>query len=262
MTRYFLDTTAHVECWAGEQTSKDELHELLQSRAHATSTHALREWKRIVEGVAADVLNAIKRQPASLSDVFARLSQGWGREANQRLRVLSMIAGGSNTLSLVDLEIRADALIRFESDTLFRWYVDDVRDASECGLARNEVRADTAGRFALVNPVTDREECRKSDDICRQADDLGTKVDGLNAAAAALQASTDEGHRKMGNAAERAARNAAQRKGQVCYQKLGDVSIALECLPGEVILTTDRAFDHIGPALGLDVLRLEPTVRP
>lgn len=244
----------------GGSEQQEFVRETLGTESHATSTHALREWRHIVEGGAADILNAIRRRPPSLAAVFSALSQGWGRSTGHRLRVLSHISGGETAIDLDLMQIRAGQLLRFGADELFRHQVDDVRDGSECGLARNVVRGDKAGALELVNPVTGSDRCKKTDAICRQADDLEAKKDRLILVAGALSASTP--HRKMAKAASDAARDPLLRKGKVCYGLLGDVSIALEAAADETILTTDRSFDVMGPALGLSVTRFDATEPP
>ena len=94
MTRYYLDTSAHIERWAGEASVKDEIKTLLGEEAHATSTHARREWKHIVEGGAAEILNAYD-DGDDIASMLARLSNaGYGRAPGQALRVLSMLTAG------------------------------------------------------------------------------------------------------------------------------------------------------------------------
>jgi hypothetical protein len=205
-------------------------------------------------------LNALRTRPSSLSDIFARLSQGWGRTAGHRLRVLSLIAAGETSIDTALMEIRAQGLIRYQADEMFHAQIDTVRDGSECGLARNVVRADESGGLEFVHPATGSEWCKKTDTICRQDDDLGSKEQRLRAAGHALQASA--AHRPFGDAAVLAADKPTERKGKQCFAKLGDVSIALECDPAEVILTTDSSFEVMATSLGFTVERFKPTAPP
>ena len=66
----------------------------------------------------------------------------------------------------------------------------------------------------------------------------------------------------MGQLAISVLKRPQDRKGKNCWGKLGDVSIAVECARDEVLLTTDRSFDTICPALGLTHLRLAATTAP
>jgi hypothetical protein len=260
VTRYFLDTTAHIERWTGDSVRQDEVRRALGTRMHATSSHALREWRHIIEGACVDFLNVLRDvRPKTFGEVFPRLSQGWGREQGHRLRVMGLIAGdGPFDPDL--MEIRAETLLRYEADELFKDHIDDVRDGSQCGLARNVVRQDSKGRLEYVNPATGSEWCRKSDTICIQDEDLGTKAAQLEDAGKALVASPS--HKAMGEAARKAVKDPKERKGKVCFTKLADTSIALECKLKETILTTDKSFEVLGPALGIGVKRFAPTPMP
>jgi hypothetical protein len=261
LTRYFLDTTAHIERWAGDRSRQERVRGALTDDGHVTSTHALREWKHIIEGATADVLNALAGGAGSLPEVFAALSQGWGRSTGQRLRVLSMLAAGEDPLDAEVVQIRAQALLRYKSLALFHHQINEVRDSSQCGLARNRVFV-RRNRRELLNPQTGRLRCKKTDTICRQDHALGDCVTALRAASQALLKSSDAGHRKMGKVGQTAAAKSPERKGKNCYGSLGDISIALEVQNDEVVLTTDRSFEVMAPALGIAVERFNPTFPP
>jgi hypothetical protein len=261
LPRYFLDTTAHIERWAGDKTRQECVRGLLADDRHLTSTHALREWKHIIEGATADVLNALADGAGTMSEVLARLSQGWGRSTGQRLRVLSILAAGDEALDAELVEMRAQSLLRYRSHALFHHQIDEVRDSSECGLARNRV-VSHKGKRELLNPDTNKDRCKKTDTICRQDAALGAKVTELESAADALSKSSESSHRKMAQVAKAAVAKASERKGKNCYGSLGDISMALEVDGDEVVLTTDRSFEVMAPALGIAVERFNPTPPP
>lgn len=261
MTRFYLDTTAQLERWTGDQPTREAFRSCLRDGTHATSSHVRREWRYIVEGGCIDVLNALDGATHDLGSLFARLSQGWGRKAGQRLRVLSLVTGNEQDIDAGAVETRVRALLRYQSRVYFHSQVDDVRDGSECGLAENVV-ASKGGKLVFVNPSTSRERCQKNDVICRQDSDLENKRDRLRMASDALVASTDANHRRSGRVGHDAVRTARDRKGQNCYRYLGDISIALECGQDEVLLTTDRSFEVMAPALGIQVRRLPQTPGP
>lgn len=228
---------------------------------HATSTHAQREWTRIVLQGAADILNALAAgRPSAWADLFARLSDGYRRAPAQRLRVLSMIAGGDTTmLEPATLEIRARRLIRFQAREMFLNRIGHLRNGSQCALTANVVDRDASGKYVLTNRLLGREHCRKNEGVCAQREDLEFKKERLRAASEALVRSASESHQKDGKAGLRAAIDPASRTGQNCYQKLGDLSIALECQADEVLLTTDSSFEVMAPVLGLTVRKLSST---
>lgn len=262
MTRHFLDTTAHVERWMGAHEQQHHVRAALAGETHATSSHARREWRYIVEGATVDILNALRRGSGTLGQVFASLSQGWGRSTGHRLRVLSLITASETAVDREMMELRAQALIRYQSEMLFTAAIDIVRDGSDCGLARNVVRQKSNGDWEYVNTATGSERCKKTDAICLQDDDLGNKTAALADAADALAGSTDAAHRAMAKAAVKAVVDPPSRKGKACYGLLGDVSLALEVEPGETVLTTDRSFEVMAPSLGLTVDRFAATPPP
>lgn len=255
MTRYYLDTSAHIERWAGERALKEQVASLLSDHAHATSTHVLREWKRIVEGGAADILNAYDEGDRDLPSLLARLSQGYGRSPGQALRVLSMLVAGEKVDGAVSS--RARLYMRTLARKLFERQINVIRDGSDCALARNEPVEDGEGRWTLVH------RCKKTDEICRQVDFIGGQEDRARAAGEALVQQSDRSQdKKMGQTVLAGLKAPMDRKGVNCYGKTGDVSIALECGGDETLLTTDKSFDVIGPALGLAVHRLGATSPP
>lgn len=257
MTRYYLDTTAHLERHAGDRDRREAVKSRLGDDRHASSTHVLREWRHIVEGAAIDILNALSAGDNDASSLWARLSQGYGRAPGQRLRVLAMLSGQS--LDLDTLRLRAEVFLRSGADELFRHRLDEVRDASECGLAREDASLDSHGRWTL------RRMCKKTECVCVQPQLLEDRRDDVSAIGAALR--NDARFRQMGRLAEKvmASQDPLERKGKNCWGAGGvggDISIALECAPNETLLTTDASFDVIGPELGIQVERIAPTPPP
>src|SRR5205823_2877705 len=126
--------------------------------------------------------------------------------------------------------------------------IDDVRDGSECGLARNQVFQDSRGRWLLVD------RCKKTDRICREDQFL---EDHRARASTAAEALADRAPRasdkKMGKTMVGMLSRPPDRKGKNCYWHTGDIAIALECASDEVLLTTDQSFDTICASLGLRV---------
>lgn len=257
MTRYYLDTTAHLERHAGSAEVQREVARLLGDEEHATSTHVYREWKRIVDGGATDIVNAL-RSAEGMKDVYARLAQGRGRSPGQRLRVLSMLAGGESTTET--LGIRARTFLRVQSRALFEARLSDIRDGSACGLAR-EVPRQREGRWEL------KTMCKKGECDCRQDEFLEEQQPRPDQAAAALDHSDARpADRKMGRTATKilASGKPLDRKGKNCYGGTlgGDISIALECAADETLLSTDESFGFICRALGLQHHRLSATPPP
>jgi hypothetical protein len=228
---------------------------LLGKRKHATSTHVYREWKRIVDAGCADVLNVLRDDPTDVDEVLARLSAGFGRSAAQSLRVLNLVSAGQGLDAT--LEIRARAFLRYRSRNLFHHNIGTVRDGSECGLARNEVQQDSSGHWQLID------RCKKTDEICREDEFLGDEATRADAAARALvDKSEREPDRKMGRAMLKMLPVPRDRKGKNCYWQTGDIAIALECDADETLLTTDRSFEVICPAIHRRVHRLKSTSPP
>jgi len=152
------------------------------------------------------------------------------------------------------LELRARAYLRYRARKLFHRGIDVVRNGSDCGLAKNVAYQDEKGHWSLVA------RCTKDEQICRQDDFLGGEQSRAEAAANGLIASAErDADKKMGHTMLKMLPVPRDRKGRNCWGYTGDISIALECDPEEVLLTTDRSFEAIVPALGLRVHRLKAT---
>jgi len=253
---YYLDTTAHLERHGGEQQVRDEIESRLGTEQHATSTHVEREWKRIVHGAAADILNAIK-DAGSLQDVRAKLRQCYGRVATQRWLVYDMLVEDQHC-SIEELERRARRALRTTFTAIFTDRV-TVRDGSRCGIAPRAVIEDDNGwRF----PGT----CQKTESICDQVSFLRARPEQVFDAANALLNSPRDNDKKMGHhTIQRMELADSELKGQNCYGSNGvggDISIALECGADETLLTTDHSFDLICPAIGAQHQRINATRMP
>jgi hypothetical protein len=260
VTRFFIDTTIHLERWAGEKSVREEIGDIFSSSTgRATSTHVQREWKRIVEGTAAEISNILRTKPTNIQELCAKLSTGYGRVQAQRFLVLGIIIGPEQRFDIDTMAISANRLMRFQARVMFEADIDEIRDESACALARNKVVIRPDGQYVFTNPELGRPTCKKSDEVCEQTEYLQRRLDRVKSAGVALTQSKREPDRKMGNAALRAVSDRTKRKGQNCYQKLGDISIALECRPDEVLLTTDRSFEVMAPAIGIQVQRLSGT---
>ncbi|HET7483816.1 MAG TPA: hypothetical protein VFJ64_00400 [Solirubrobacterales bacterium] len=257
MTNYYLDTTALIERWAGEARVREEILALLDGGDHATSSHVRREWKRIIDGTAADVLNAIRDGQDDFGSIFARLAQGWGRQPGQRLRVLAMLANQLRNSSPVELQLRAQQILRCGSKQMFMHHIQEVRDGSECGLAKNEVRRGRDGRYALID------RCKRTDEICRQDQYVQDELPRWEGASQGLvDHSNRPSDQNMGKLGLELAASSAKRKGRNCYDKTGDISISLECDPDEVLLTTDQSFESMATKTGMSVKRIKATSPP
>jgi hypothetical protein len=257
VTDYYLDTTALVERWTGEAEVRDEIVALLDGGKHATSSHVQREWKRIIDGTVADVLNAIRDGQDDLGDVFARLSQGWGRQPGQRLRVLAMLANQLRDSSPTELRLRALQLLRCGSAQMFAHHVQEVRNGSDCGLAKNEVRRGRDGRYSLVD------KCQRKEEICRQDQYIEDDVAAWQSASKGLvEHSSRSSDQNMGKLGLQLVTEPAKRKGKNCYGRTGDISIALECRPDETLLTTDASFEAMAKEAEITVRRVGATSPP
>jgi hypothetical protein len=252
LTSYHLDTSAQVERWFGASEPRGRIERLLsEGEAHSTSTHVRREWKRIVDQSAAEILNTATSE--HLEDDLPRLAQGFGREPNRRQLVLFCLAAEGDW-TRDEIRLRAQHMLDFRSEEMFEEGLSAVRDNSQCGLARKEASRDRLGTYGIQTT------CRKGDRICRQVDSIEDKLPAWSAGAQKLSEASD--YEDMGKTALEMARVKAEREGRNCYGRTGDLSIALECDDGETILATDASFDVIGPAIGRAVKRIPPTQPP
>ncbi len=247
MPRFFLDTSAHIERNWGRADARDRLSGLLSNDRHATSTHVQREWKGIVEASTVAILNEV-REARDRPDLVARLKRGFGRTPVHRWMVFEAIVGSASDLG--EIELRAQTFLRSRSIALFMAGLDEVRDGSECQLAREQAKQTRRGDWEL------KTQCRKHECQCRQEHFLAAQANRVGLAATALTQSSRSDDRKMGRAAQQnmASGDPLDRKGKKCWGKGGlggDISIALECRSDETVLTSDSSFDLIAPAVGV-----------
>ena len=256
MTSYYLDTSVQIERWFGAASSQARIAEILNQGEgpQSTSTHVRREWKRIVDQSAADILNTLVS--ADPADDLPRLIQGHGREGNRRILVLFslMKEGKGGDWTTDELRLRAHHMLRFRSEEMFRGGIAAVHDSSECGLVNNKVAPDQAGLYTL------KTTCKKSEQICRQPDAIEEELARWTAAAKKLQESP--AHESMGKTGLKMASTRTERKGRNCYEKTGDLSIAVDCPPDATVLTTDKSFEVMRPGVDRNVLKLPPTEPP
>lgn len=254
---YYLDTTAHLERHGGEEQVRDLIALWLGNDEHSTSTHVEREWKRIVYAAALDILRALGGA-RSLRDVSARLRQGFDRQPTQRWLVYDMVVEDP-AAPLDELERRARRFLRTGFEAMFTERI-EVRDGSNCGIAARDVVTDEHGQLVY------RGTCKKTDDICAQIAFVEGNRDKILAAADALQESDRQADRDLGAKAQKLMElEERERKGSNCYGGKGlggDISIAAECEPGEILLTTDQSFDYICKAMGVELRRFEGTRMP
>lgn len=245
-----------MERAGGESGARARIRELLAGGTHATSTHVLREWKHIIHLSAVRILNAAD-DADSVDDVRARLRHGFGRQPAHNWLAFDMIEGQAT--SVAELQVRAEQFLRVRADVLFELDIEEVRDGSECMLAK-----ETAATHPQSGEWSLRTMCRRQECDCQQIQLTDAQAARIDAAASALALSTVSGHRTMARTAKTAmaASDKTHRKGKACWGANGlggDISIALECRDDEVLLTTDASFDHICPAIGVRHRRLPGT---
>lgn len=221
----------------------------------STSTHVLREWKRIVEKTAIELYEALD-DAKSLGEMFAEVGLGHGRTPSQRAKVLSMICGDVEETSVDDLKFRLRVFLRSTCKAYFRQGISEVVDSSECDLARVQ-QTNKNGKRLL--PTT----CKKNECACRQDAALEADIERARLAAAALaEKSVRPADAKTGKRALEILNNKApvDRKGVNCYGGTlgGDISIALDCPEDSILLTTDQSFDLICAELGISFERFTP----
>jgi hypothetical protein len=150
-----------------------------------------------------------------------------------------------------DLEViamRAEDFRRVRAQVLFHDGVDTIRDGTRCEVARRRPESQD-GAWSY------RATCTKQEKICVQPQLLAGDIDRALAAAHALEGSSREPDKKMGKKARFALEDQREdsTRGKTCHDLNGiggDICIALECGEDEILLTTDKSFDLICPAIG------------
>jgi hypothetical protein len=174
------------------------------------------------------------------------MAKGYGRTPSRHWLIANLISK-PDTTDLEEIEMRAEDFRRLRARVLFNAGVDTVRDGTECEIARR-VPEQTEGGWGY------RATCKKQEQICAQPQFLARNLDRALAAAIALESSDREGDRKMGKKARLALENTQEdsTKGAACHGSNGiggDICIALECAEDETLITTDKSFDLICPAI-------------
>jgi hypothetical protein len=238
-----------MERAGGLSPTRERLKTMLKGDGHATSSQVEREWNRIVYESCLAIREALD-EAADWIDLQKILARGWGRKPMHNWQVASWLMGrGPTDLALV--RKRLDQFQRLKADAMFRAGV-TVRDGTCCAVAKRRPQL-SGGKWGY------RPTCRKTEDICCQPSFLAAKKPEAHAAAEALVQS-DPSERaediKLGKKAIQVLSDSdpTSTKGSACHGKNGiggDLAIALECGPDEVLLTTDKSFDQICPALGI-----------
>lgn len=249
MTIHFADTTALFELNAGTARSRAAAKAALHPRDQVVSSeHVKREWKRILVTAVGSLLESVETEP-DLSAALARLGVGFGRSSSQRWRAAALVTAGSNSFNATDVGIRGRQVLR-GLDATFKRSVGNVRSSSECGLAAQQPRQDASGTWTI------KDTCKRREGICDHEARLGRDVRRWRAGAAALAESDETSLRKMGKTGLEMATDPASRTGVNCYGRTGDLAIALDCRPDEVLVTTDASFETMRKAMGFAVQRI------
>jgi hypothetical protein len=249
VAKRFADTTALFEYHAGTSATRAVARAYLRPQSEVvTSEHVEREWKRILFHALRTILEAAEEED-DLSAAVARLGRGFGREPSQRLRALALAVAGSERLDVETMAIRARELLRGDASRRFRRTVALVRQRSECGLARARPHQDE-GAWKL------KATCVIREGICRHEGRIADDLVRWTSGAEVLRGSEDEKLRRMGETAKRMADAPRERTGRNCYGRTGDLAIAVDCEPDEVLVTTDGSFEVMAEALGFTVEKI------
>jgi hypothetical protein len=175
------------------------------------------------------------------------MAKGYGRTPSRNWQITNLISQ-PDTTDLEEIAMRAEDFRRLRARVLFNVGVDTVRDGTKCQVAE---RAPEFSNGAWNYRAT----CKKQEEICVQPAFLAENIDRALAAAVALESSDREENKSMGKRARLALedRRDDSTKGATCHGSNGiggDICIALECAEDETLITTDRSFDLICPAIG------------
>jgi hypothetical protein len=250
LSKRLADTTALFELHAGTASTRKQAQKLLQPTADVeTSEHVLREWKRILFEAVRVIEEAADTEP-DVSALLSRMALGYFRQPAQRLRALAIIVGGSSTTDMVAIKVRAGQLLRGDAERLLRASVSAVKRTSDCGLAKQVAQQTPSGWTLKVT-------CKKREGICGHEERIEQQLARWRAGAAALRAS--DRYATMGTVAEQMAASPRDRTGSNCFNKTGDLAIAMDCNEGDVIVTTDRSFETMAQAMNFGVARIDTT---
>jgi len=136
-------------------------------------------------------------------------------------------------------------MMRLGVDHLIEQVASEVRTPSECPLATAVPVLESGWQL--------RTTCKRGEGICARVDRVSADLERWTAGAEALLESDSPEYKRMGRLAVTMANEPDKRTGKNCYASTGDLAIALDAHPGDEVVTTDRSFEVLGPAMGLVV---------
>ena len=211
-----------------------------------TSEAVEREWKRILFKAVKAILEALDEED-DMAGFGSRMGAGFGREATQRWLAFGMLWGTTDSISRAELRTRATQFLRGDIDVRLNEIVSVIRRKSKCGVATSEPVLKGLGDWDL------RTTCRRREGICTHETRIAREKAAWDAAADALARSGEKSHRDMGRRAQEMSNEPPKRTGKNCYGHTGDVAIAIDCEPGEVLVTSDGSFSVMEPAMAFSV---------
>jgi hypothetical protein len=251
MAKYLADTTALFEYHAGTGKTRSAARSVLNPRADVvTSEHVVREWKRIIFASVTALIDAMDSEP-DLSAAMAKLGIGYGRQASQRWRAAALVCTDTESIDRTAAKLRGRQLLRGDAMVRLESVVAEVRDASGCGLAKQEPQL-RDGAWTM------KTTCKRREGICDHEARVGRDFTRWSAGAHALTQSADDGLRKTGKTALEMANSPEVRTGVNCYGRTGDLAIATDCRPDETVVTTDHSFTELSAAMGFKVHLIRP----
>lgn len=249
----FLDTTIQIERIVGSVKRQSQLQEMLVNYRLITSTYVLGEFLRTLVKDSIQLYNLIGHY-THLDEVISYLGQHPNkREAGRMMLILGILlrinriaASKLDSQMRVELQERLTRHIEIGLLDQFLYGIDDVLDATQCGLAHERSQS-------IISPVSNvlvyrlRSQCVRHVRECDLAERMQTWQPELKALASGLAHESDPSLLRIGELARQIVENPMLARGRNCTWYLGDLVIALE-LPEDIPLYTTN-LRHFTPIL-------------
>ncbi len=234
--RIFLDTTIQIERLTGTRARRAQLTAELTGKEIVTSTYVLGEFLRTLVKDCITLYTLVS-QNVHLDDVEVQIANRFNKREASRCLLLWASLHRARAYGREKVLHTLRTYIEYGLVQAFMAGVDQVSDATDCGLARERPRQ-VEGTYRL------RAQCRREVKECRLEEWLATYSAALDGAAPHLLASNEPGLVRIGELLGEFPHTPEAVRGRSCTWYLGDLIIALECPADAALYTTNRR--HFG----------------
>jgi hypothetical protein len=253
----FLETTIQIERVVGSRARQAALRRELAACRLVTSTYVLGEYLRTLVKDPIQ-LHRMVAEHAYLDDVMTTIGQHPNKREASRMSLiwgaiirLGWARKGQDADDRADLLDRLSRYIEFSLLNRFMAGIDELMDATGCGLARERPATWQVGPEGAESEelYRMRSQCVRQVHECDLVECMAVWQPELRLLAAGLSEENDPALVRMGELAGRILDDPTVALGRNCTWYLSDLVIALELPAGMPLYTTNRR--HFAPILSI-----------